>query len=104
METIGTVLKIAAGKSNSSILRNGGIPLSYVVPGSSAIKICADGWTRTCRLQGYSKPEKFFFLTRAIEAMSFAIAHESIHQLLYELEGEKVSLALDVVSGGGEIV
>jgi hypothetical protein len=104
MEDIGTALRIVTRKSFFSALRNGGIPLSYVEFGSSSIKICADGWVKTCRLQGYPNPEKFFFMSRGIEAVSFAIAHESIHQVLYKLEGEGVSLALDEMSGGGEVV
>ncbi|MDH2900004.1 MAG: hypothetical protein PXY39_03450 [archaeon] len=41
---IGTVLKIVPSERPSSFLRNGGIPLCYVEPKSSAINICAEGW------------------------------------------------------------
>jgi hypothetical protein len=101
---IGTVLKIVSSPRPRSLLRNGGVPLSYVEPESSAIRICGDGWKTTIHLKGFDSPNKFFALKYGIKAISFAIAHESIHQVLYNLEGERVSLRLDRISGGGEIV
>ena len=101
---IGTVLKIVPSERPSSFLRNGGIPLCYVEPKSSAINICAEGWEKTARLKGYDSLKEFIALREGTKAMSFAIAHETIHQVLYTIAGEKVSLGLDRISGAGEIV
>lgn len=101
---IGTVLKIVPSERHSSFLRHGGIPLCYVEPKNSAINICAEGWEKTALLKGHDSLTKFFALREGAKAMSFAIAHETIHQILYNIEGEKVSLQLDRISGAGEIV
>ena|SRR5487761_1826026 len=101
---IGTVLKIVPSERPSFFLRNGGIPLCYVEPKDPTINICAKGWEKTAGLKGYDSLKEFFALREGAKAMSFAIAHETIHQILYELEGENVSLRLDRISGAGEIV
>jgi hypothetical protein len=100
---VGTALEIVCGQRSNSLLRNGGIALSYVDLESPAIKICADGWRETIRLRGYDSPTKYFSLIKGIEDVSFAIAHESVHQVLVKLEGKTASLNLDRISGGGEL-
>jgi hypothetical protein len=103
MQEIGTNLKLVSKKSKS-FFRNGGIPLCYVDPKGSTIRICTEGWNRLSDIKGYGNMRQFFSLEGGIRAIALAIAHESIHQVLYKLENENTSLDLDTVSGAGEMV
>jgi hypothetical protein len=103
-EEVGTGLKIISRHRPNDVLRNGEIPLCYVDSRSSKIRICADGWGKTARLKGFDSLARYFSLRRGIRDISRAISHESIHQVLFRLEGRNVSFNLDKVSGAGEII
>lgn len=99
-----TDLKIVRRDHTGSLFRNGGLPLSYTEPDGPTIRICADGWKEMVRERGYFDLETFFSLKRGLRALSLAISHETIHQTIARIEGDRVSLDLDLISGGGELV
>ncbi len=101
---IASDLKIVRRDHNGSLFRNGGLPLSYTDPSNPSIRICAEGWKKMVRELGYVDLESFFSLKRGLWSVSFAISHETIHQTIAKIAGERVSLELDVVTGGGEFL
>ena len=103
---IATDLKISGKDHSGSLLRNGGLPLSYVKLAASKkeIVICGEGWDEMIRLRGFLNPHDYFSRREGIRAISFAISHEAVHQLICRLAGRNASFKLDEVSGGGELV
>jgi hypothetical protein len=104
MKNIACDLKIVRRDHTGSLFRNGGLPLSYTDPTGTSISICAEGWDRMAREIGFFDLKSFFSLSRGVRFLSFAISHETIHQTISKIAGEKVSLELDSVTGGGELV
>ena len=103
---IATDLKISGKDHSGSLLRNGGLPLTYVklVGSKKEIIICGEGWGEMIRVRGFLNPHHYFSRREGVRAISFAISHEAVHQLICRLAGRNASLKLDEVSGAGELV